>query len=105
MKFSKFLRNKKTDEKTFYIFTKAHHDWKIMLIVFVFISAIVIFADGYILYKVQNGTLFDAPSVSSDQKIILQKRSVERVIEKFDEKKAELEKFQNISPAEIDPSL
>lgn len=82
-----------------------HRDWKIIFISFAALVLLVMVAGGYMLYRLQTGTLFAAPPEVSDNEIIGQKKVVKIMNDTFDKKAAEYEAFQMIVPAEADPSL
>jgi hypothetical protein len=86
---------------------KAHHDWKIIIVLFMLFSLGAI-AGNYIFFEqVDNGALFveTAAGESAESIDVVSKKNLEDTVQFFKEKQARLEDLKTMKPSVADPSL
>jgi hypothetical protein len=101
--FAKLRSHKRTEYKT--ISSKAHHDWKTMVIMFFFLWIVVIFGSGYIFIKINKGEIFLIESKIESKQSSVDKKLLETTVASFEGRKIEFEKLKTEKPKTVDPSL
>ncbi len=92
---------KRTEFRT--ISAKAHHDWKLMVLAFIFLSCLAIAGNFYLFWQIDNETYEDT-SGNAPSGVVSQK-NLEDTVAFFKNRQARLEDLQNHKPQVPDPSF
>lgn len=94
-----------TDFRT--IGDKAHHDWKIIIVLFIIFSLVTIFGNYLFFQEVDDGSIFvQTETVESTVNTdVVSKKNLEDTVQFFKERQARLEDLKTIKPSVPDPSL
>lgn len=86
---------------------KAHHDWKIIIVLFIIFSLATIAGNFLFFQQVDRGALFIQPSgeVPAANADVVSKKNLEDTVQFFRERQARLEDLKTIKPSVPDPSL
>jgi hypothetical protein len=100
--FSKLKRGP-TEYRT--VSSKAHHDWKFMIIFF-FLAWILIMAGSmYIFIEISRGEIFTVSALSNDKKNTLDKKVLESTVDYYESKKVKLNELKTVRSTTPDPSI
>ncbi len=98
------LKPKKSSEyKT--ISDKANHDWRLMLLLFIFFVIGVVFLDAFIFVKASKGEIFLAVEKSEEARAPLSEKRLGDAVEQFESRRKNLEGLKLNPPTTTDPSL
>lgn len=105
--FKKIFSNLKLPKRREYrtISSKARHDWKLIIVLFIFASLFAISWDVYLFWKINDGSIFENNQEAPPRTKIVSKRNLEDTVKYFNESKVRLDDLLNNKPNAIDPSL
>jgi hypothetical protein len=101
--FSKFTFHKKTEYKT--ISEKSNHDWKMILLGFIFLAIIMLSGSLYMFIGVSKGDIFLVEQKPENTVLSINKSDLASTIKFFETRKAHLEALKATRPTVGDPSL
>ncbi len=81
------------------------HDWKIVLIFFVFIAIILAGLSGYLFLKINRGEIFITQKHDTQTVSVLNVKLLEKTVGEFEEKKAHLLELETEKVIASDPSI
>lgn len=87
------------------ISAKAHHDWKIMVVVGMCGIFVAIAGNVYLFFQVDNGTALNDGGVQNQSSDVVSKKNLEDTVLFFKERQARLEDLKTIKPDVVDPSM
>lgn len=93
------------EEVALVISEKARKDWKMLLGVAIIFAVIVVGLDAYLLWRVNNGDIFNTEMAPETDTTITDKRVLSNTVKFFDDRAADFQTFKNTPRTEIDPSL
>ncbi len=91
------------DYKT--ISSKAHHDWRIMLVTFFFLWIAIVLGSLYMFVQIDRGEIFTSQTTQEENQATVSKKLLEETVEFFEGRKIKLEQLQTQKSIPADPSL
>ncbi len=87
------------------ISSKAHHDWKMMVLSCFVLSAFSIAGNIYFFAKINNGSLFSAEAAAEPVSDVVSKKNLEDTVVFFKNKQARFEDLKTLKPSVVEPSM
>ncbi len=101
-----FLKIKAPKRKEFRtISSKAHHDWKFILISFFILSTLVVSLNTYIFFEISKGEIFVKEIESGLGSEVISEKNLENAVRFFEERQIRFDRLQIEKPVIPDPSL
>lgn len=87
------------------ISAKAHHDWKIMVIVCICGIFVAIAWNVYLFFQIDGGIELSSGETENTSSEVVSKKNLEDTVQFFKERQARLEDLKTIKPDVTDPSM
>jgi len=87
------------------ISSKAHHDWRIMLVFFFLLWIATVLGSLYIFVQIDRGDIFVAENKQEENPVTISKKLLEDTVEVFEGRKIKLEQLETKRSSLSDPSL
>lgn len=87
------------------ISSKAHHDWKMMVVGFILLSAVAIAGNFYLFWQISNSSFSADSSTVAPSQDTVSKKNLEDTVTFFKNRQARLLDLQTNKPSAPDPAL
>jgi len=101
--FSSFSFKPRREFKT--ISDKAHHDWHIILITFIFFFLCAVSFGLYVFVKASKGEIFTVEGKKEDAKNVISEKNLTAVIEFFESRRKQVTQLRAAPQTAQDPSI
>jgi uncharacterized membrane protein len=102
--FKKILSHKSTNSYQSFSMMKPHHDWKIIISIFIYVSIILIAVSVYFWDKVRKEDIFETNKEAVGQSSLINQELMDTTLNRFKERENKINNFPKTSVLNIDPS-
>jgi hypothetical protein len=87
------------------ISAKAHHDWKVVILLFSLVWVAVFLASLYIFFVINNGDFFQNDTVVTPPQTTINKKALSDTVDFYSTKAQKLNQLETNPPKVVDPSI